>query len=335
MPKRSRDGCSVDRFLAITMPSGDTVPGANDDGRGNDESAIDQKKKTHFNEKSLRVAVTLYCEDENAAEAKHGPISEWDVSNVTNMCCMFFHKLEFNGDLSKWDVSRVTSMDWMFGHAEMFNGNLAAWDVSNVTRMHGMFGDATSFNGNSLSAWNVSNVTSMCSMFKGAESFNCDLSSWNTSNVTDMNDLFTGCRAFNGDVSTWNVSSVKTMISTFNGAKMFNCDLSGWDISNVERMCLLYPKKYDGNRVSIYTKGDTMFKDAEAFDGRLSTNFVEKIHSTGHGRPARCLWNMARRLVLPIAKMRCIAYFWLELAAHPRPNGEAPPGAVDAFLAEF
>lgn len=39
------------------------------------------KKKVPFDNKSLRAAVKLYCKDANAAEAKHGPISEWDVSD--------------------------------------------------------------------------------------------------------------------------------------------------------------------------------------------------------------------------------------------------------------
>ena len=34
-------------------------------------------------------------------------ISNWDVSNVTNMYSMFFKCLSFNQDISNWDVSNV------------------------------------------------------------------------------------------------------------------------------------------------------------------------------------------------------------------------------------
>jgi hypothetical protein len=37
----------------------------------------------------------------------NGDIKQWDVSNVTNMKCMFIDS-KFNGDISKWDVNKVT-----------------------------------------------------------------------------------------------------------------------------------------------------------------------------------------------------------------------------------
>ncbi|MFB1018809.1 MAG: BspA family leucine-rich repeat surface protein, partial [Flavobacteriales bacterium] len=46
-------------------------------------------------------------------------ISNWDVSNVTDMSNMFTVE-SFNGDLSKWDVSNVTNMSGMFAFAESF-----------------------------------------------------------------------------------------------------------------------------------------------------------------------------------------------------------------------
>ena len=49
---------------------------------------------------------------------------------------MFGMLTSFNGDLSNWDVSNVTDMHSMFCEAESFNGDLSNWDVSNVTDMH-------------------------------------------------------------------------------------------------------------------------------------------------------------------------------------------------------
>ena len=37
-------------------------------------------------------------------------ISNWDVSNVTNMEGMFYYCKEFNQPLNNWDVSNVTNM---------------------------------------------------------------------------------------------------------------------------------------------------------------------------------------------------------------------------------
>ena len=36
-------------------------------------------------------------------------ISDWDVSNVTNMSSMFYYCKKFNQDLSRWDVLNVTN----------------------------------------------------------------------------------------------------------------------------------------------------------------------------------------------------------------------------------
>ena len=45
-----------------------------------------------------------------AIEAEYGNISNWDVSNVTDMSFLFFNNNSFNEDISNWDVSNVTNM---------------------------------------------------------------------------------------------------------------------------------------------------------------------------------------------------------------------------------
>jgi surface protein len=45
----------------------------------------------------------------------------------------------FNEDISNWDVSNVTNMSWMFYDAESFNQDINKWDVSNVKDMSFMF----------------------------------------------------------------------------------------------------------------------------------------------------------------------------------------------------
>ena len=98
---------------------------------------------------------------------KYIDISDWDVSNVTDMSYMFFacEELESVGDLSNWDVSKVTDMYCMFLNCKFFNQDLSGWDVSNVTNMAFMFYDCESFN-QDISNWNVSNVTYAINMFE-------------------------------------------------------------------------------------------------------------------------------------------------------------------------
>ena len=103
------------------------------------------------------------------------------TSKVTNMKGLFAYPdegyssaFEFNGDISNWDVSNVTNMQNMFSGSE-FNGDISNWDVSNVTNMQNMFG-SSKFNGD-ISNWDVSNVTEMKWIFSNSE-FNGDISNW-------------------------------------------------------------------------------------------------------------------------------------------------------------
>ena len=92
-----------------------------------------------FNNETLRTAVREWLEDESIAEAKYGHISNWDVSNVTDMSNMFKEATSFNQPIGNWDVSQVTDMSGMFGGSydspQIFNQPLNNWDVSKVTNI--------------------------------------------------------------------------------------------------------------------------------------------------------------------------------------------------------
>ena len=147
----------------------------------------------------------------------NGDISEWDVSNVTDMKEMFYYS-KFNGDISKWNVGNVTDMNWMFYYSK-FNGDISKWDVSKVVDMHWMFRKSkfTGENGD-LSKWDVSNVKDMEEMFSQTK-FNGDISKWNVGKVIDMSYMFFENSEFNGDLSKWNVSSVTNMRGLFKKSK--------------------------------------------------------------------------------------------------------------------
>ena len=103
---------------------------------------------------------------------KYIDISEWDVSNVTNMSHMFYvcKELKSVGDLSDWDVSNVTNMSSMFlACVELESiGDISKWDVSNVTNMSYMFYMYISLN-QDLSDWDVSKVQYNILMFHNCQ----------------------------------------------------------------------------------------------------------------------------------------------------------------------
>ena len=63
---------------------------------------------------ALQVAVDLWtctrfendCDNELALST-YGHISNWDVSLITDMSNVFYHKTTFNDDIGSWDVSNV------------------------------------------------------------------------------------------------------------------------------------------------------------------------------------------------------------------------------------
>ena len=167
-----------------------------------------------------------------------------------------------------------------------------------------------------IGEWDVSCVTNTENLFHSYATFHADLSRWNVSSVTDMDAMFAGCATFHADLSKWDVSKVKTMVSMFYNCAAFDADLSGWDVGNIECM-------------------SSMFAGCAAFRGRVSDSMAAKMRALGVCRPGRWLWRVARRLVHPIVQTRCIGYFWLELAAHPLANGQAPRGAIESFVADF
>ena len=125
-----------------------------------------------FDGDSLKAAVA----DVTAAEATHGSISGWDVSQVDNMDNLFEGKGSFNGDISKWDTGSVTNMFGTFNGADAFNRQLV-WDTSSVTNMVFTFEGASAFN--QKLAWDTSKVTDMEYACSGARAFNSELA-WDT-----------------------------------------------------------------------------------------------------------------------------------------------------------
>ena len=102
---------------------------------------------------------------------KYIDISDWNVSNVTNMSYMFYacKELKSVGDISEWDVSKVINMSFMFTGCKKINQDISKWNVSSVTDMSYMFDGCESFN-QDISNWDVSNVRYKIVMF-----YNCPI----------------------------------------------------------------------------------------------------------------------------------------------------------------
>ncbi len=218
---------------------------------GHSDGLFQDSDKLYFNvngyeftdKANLQTAVDAWCVNSDSAYLTYGHISNWDVSQVTDMSKLFDgtsgtygpERAAFNDDIGRWDVSSVTSMNGMFRNSPSFNNgdsdSINNWNIYSLTNAGDLFQYNNSFN-QPINKWNMLGVTNSGGMFLGTQ-FNQPLNSWNMSTVTNMAYMFYNNSAFNQDISNWDVSSVNNMNLMFNNATAFNQDISRWNVLNV------------------------------------------------------------------------------------------------------
>ena len=227
-------------------------------------------------------------------------ISDWDVSNVTDMSYMFDNARSFNQPLDNWDVSNVTDMSNMFDNAWSFNQPLNNWDVSNVTDMSNMFNYTLAFN-QRIHDWDVSSVINMSRMFSFSR-FNQPLDEWDVSNVTGMSGMFWNNRFYDWPLNDWDVSSVADMSSMFERS-VFNQPLDEWDVSNVIEMNSMFQLGVFNHDINVWdvssvTNMGDMFRSSafsqpiDSWDVSNVTNMRFMFTSSRYNRPLG-MWDLS------------------------------------------
>lgn len=143
-------------------------------------------------------------------------LNDIDTSKIDNMSYVFtrFAKTIRNIDISQWDVSNVKHMQCMFLGCEDFNCDLSGWNVKNLRHTGSMFCYCKKFDSD-LSQWNTENLVSADWMFAYCKNFNSDLSNWKTHNIMDISYMFYGCEKFNYDLSRWDISKLESYSYAF------------------------------------------------------------------------------------------------------------------------
>ena len=109
-----------------------------------------------------KTALIAAIREEIKLQGHRADLNCIDTSAIKNMRELFNKFKTFNGDISEWNVSQVTDMADMFNGSE-FDGDISKWDVSNVKDMTDMF-RSSKFRGD-ISGWKVDNVECFFPMF--------------------------------------------------------------------------------------------------------------------------------------------------------------------------
>ena len=177
-------------------------------------------------------------------------VSNWNTSKVTNMASMFQVGEGWTGNgqlreilgLGELDVSNVTDMTCMFyGAGQMQSYDIAGWNVSKVESMNHMFGDNFKLRSLDLSGWDVSNVQTIYCMFDDNVKLKTigDVSHWNTASLIDAGGWLNEASSFVGDnngtldLSGWDTSNLKSAGEMFLQTKLHTIDLTGWTFNSM------------------------------------------------------------------------------------------------------
>ena len=220
-------------------------------------------------------------------------VSNWNTSKVISMAGMFQVGDSWAGNgqlreiigLGDLDVSNVTDMTCMFyGAGQMITYDIARWDVSKVESMNHMFCDNFKLRSLDLSDWDVSSLKTIYCMFDDNIKLTTigDVSQWNTASLIDAGGWLNEAKSFVGDnygtldLSGWDTSSLKSAGEMFLNTRIRTIDLSGWTFDSITNDIWdgtgggIYYET--GNRSEEFKGLGSMFKNARA----LTTVYISQ-----------------------------------------------------------
>jgi len=229
-------------------------------------------EKDFDDSEKLQSALDLWMLDKDLAAQNHGPIADWNVTQITDFSQLFENAVHFDEDIGSWDVSNARNMSAMFRGALRFNQDLAGWNTSRVVDFSHMFEETNDFNGD-ISTWDVTTAAELSFMFYNAVSFNSNISGWTIDTSSNsgglqiryaqtMESMFEGAVSFQGDLKNWRTDAVTNMRAMFKDAVHFNGFLNAWNVGLVRDFT-------------------DMFRDASSFTGELCWNIHESAKTTG------------------------------------------------------
>ena len=232
-----------------------------------------------------------------------------DVTKVNTSCIKdmsnlsYYMPKEFHQDLSNWDVSNVTNMANMFANGKdqgpdmrgiviLSVGNLSHWDVSKVTNMQGMFaGFSDGMSSLQISNWDTSNVTNMENMFltpwDPKKLDLVDISKWNVQNVSNHANFFSRTvtnkqpkwRDIKGDSELISLAK-EHCLGTKNNSESVLCSNEKNIVYIIKNNNLGYSKKHYLYKINIDKNNENVSLIYEDHIGTMDTYFRKPLENT-------------------------------------------------------
>ena len=229
-----------------------------------DEDSDDRSKKitveipsfvTNIHKENWRFGLDRF--DRSVFTYVNASLKVINHSQIKDMSYMFTRYKGEELDLSEFDTSEVTNMCYMFSGCENLERiNLSGIDTGNVKNMCEMFGRCNSLESIDVSGFNTSKVTDMSSMFKECYSLkDIHINGIDTSNVVEMTEMFMECESLEKiDISSFNTDRLTDIQNMFDGCESLT-ELDMGNFSNVANMsellcgCKNLKRVYGGEQI--------------------------------------------------------------------------------------
>ena len=183
----------------------------------------------YFNASPLITTVQTIIDNENII------LSDNWIGDVTAGNIKAISKSPFGTNpLTNWNMTNVTNTSSMFLNCFLFNQNIGNWNLGNVTTMESMFQNAYSFNNSELTVfnnnpliWNTEKVTTMKNMFNSSRAFNQFIGNWNLGNTTTTEGMFVNAFNFNNGQNTTLQTINKTILNSLESSGQTRIECNG------------------------------------------------------------------------------------------------------------
>lgn len=171
-----------------------------------------------------------------------GNISNWDVSNVTDMTSMFTKTYDIKElDLSGWDFSNVTNITTMFANSSIEHLHLNNTLGDKLNTVNGAFmgcSDMAELTGIENLITTRNDVENLTQLFYGCRNIEqLDLSGWNTKNITIFDRVFFGMKIVKEikGIENFDFTNAKTIGGILYNCKELDADLSNWKLNKANK----------------------------------------------------------------------------------------------------